>query len=268
MDYTSVLNNGENKKYDTNMSTAMSVGIVGCGAIGSALKTWIENNNKDCKILILDPPKGCNDDLSHCDAIFVSIHVETKDDNTQELELLNKIISSLPNKPIFIRTTLLPGTCDSLAKKFNKEIYFMPEFLTERTAEDDFTKQKMIFCGRVDLLKKIFINKDYIEMSNTEAELAKYAHNVFGALKVTYFNGIYEMCQKINCDYSKVREGTLLSGYINEPHTMVPGPDGKFGYGGKCFPKDQLAFTDITRGLSINKIIEPLAALNRYYREK
>ena len=39
-------------------------------------------------------------------------------------------------------------------------------------------------------------------------------------------------------DWRKVHTGVLLSGYINDTHTYVPGPDGKYGYGGKCFPKD------------------------------
>ena len=29
---------------------------------------------------------------------------------------------------------------------------------------------------------------------------------------------------------------------IGNSHMQVPGPDGKFGYGGNCFPKDSQAF--------------------------
>lgn len=247
----------------------INIGIVGCGVIGNALKQWVESNNTNCNISVFDPQKNHHDDLTKCDCIFVSIHIPTEEKTqTQDLNILEEVIKTLPNKPIYIRTTLLPGSCDILSKKLNREIYFMPEFLTERTALEDFSRQKMVFCGRSDLLREIFPNKDYIEMSNSEAELAKYAHNVFGALKVTYFNGIYDMCQKMNCDYSKVRDGFLLSGYINEPHTNVPGPDGNFGYGGKCFPKDQLAFASMTKGFLINELVEPLSELNQNYRNK
>ena len=103
-------------------------------------------------------------------------------------------------------------------------------------------------------------------MSSEEAEITKYAHNVFGALKVTYFNGIYDICKKNNLDYDKVREGVLLSGYINAPHTQVPGPDGKFGYGGKCFPKDVNAFTELLSGYPIYEILKPLKSLNSIFR--
>lgn len=244
----------------------IKVGIVGCGFIGGALKRWIEEHNSSITVLVSDPYKGMNDDLSSCDVIFVSIHIPTEADGTQDLTTLESIIENLPQKPIFIRTTIIPGTSKRLAEKFGKEVYFMPEFLTERTAYEDFSRQPMVFTAHSDLLQKIFVGKRFIEMSSEEAEITKYAHNVFGALKVTYFNGIYDICKKNNLDYDKVREGVLLSGYINAPHTQVPGPDGKFGYGGKCFPKDVNAFTELLSGYPIYEILKPLKSLNSIFR--
>lgn len=248
------------------MNKQVSVGIVGCGAIGTAMKQWIENHNPACKIYISDPAKGYNDDLSNSDIIFISIHIPTDDNYTQDLTPLEEIIKNLPDKPIFIRTTVLPGTCDDLSKKFNKHVYFMPEFLTQRTAYEDFSNQPMVFTGEFDLLEKIFIGKKNIKMANYEAELAKYAHNVFGALKVTYFNALYDLCQKNQANYDNVREGILLSGYINKTHTQVPGPDGKLGYGGKCFPKDVNAFCKFTEKQPINELIKVLPVLNNIFR--
>ena len=102
----------------------------------------------------------------------------------------------------------------------------MPEFLTERTAYEDFCSQAMVFTAECDLLQRIFVGKHFVEMTSFEAEVCKYAHNVFGALKVTYFNGVYDYCQKNGADYNRVLGGMLLSGYINDVHTAVPGPDG------------------------------------------
>lgn len=245
----------------------LRIGIVGCGIIGEALKQWIELNNPDCKIFICDPPKGLNDDLTQCDCIFISIHIPTEEDGTQDLSLLEEILSNLPDKPIFIRTTLLPGTCKKLRENFSKDIYFMPEFLTQRTAYEDFCQQDMIFTGEVELLKKIFPNKKYIIMSSEEAEITKYAHNVFGALKVTYFNGIYDIAKKMGCNYENIQKGILVSNYINPNHTIVPGPDGQLGYGGKCFPKDVNAFVDITQNYPIGKLLSQVPELNAIFRK-
>lgn len=246
----------------------MKIGIVGCGVIGGVMKKWLELYNPKCEILVSDPPKGYNDDLSLADIIFVSIHIPTELDGKQDLELLKSILSKLPDKPIFIRTTLLPGTCDALSKELNKEIFFMPEFLTERTAYDDFCKQPMIFTGYESLLREIFVNKEYITMSNIEAEITKYSHNVFGAVKVTYFNGIAELCKKLNCDYKQVQKGTLISGYINKPHTDVPGPDGNYGYGGKCFPKDVNAFAEYLSGMNLKYLVTEVKRENESFRKE
>lgn len=246
----------------------INVGIVGCGFVGGALKRWLEEHNPDVDIKISDPYKGYNDDLSECDAIFISIHIPTEKDGTQDLAVLTDIIKKLPDKPIFVRTTILPGTSDKLSKICNRSVHFMPEFLTERTAYQDFCSQPMIFTSDVELLEKIFVNKKHIIMSSVEAEITKYTHNVFGALKVTYFNGIYKLCEKFEANYRNIQQGILLSGYINAPHTQVPGPDGQFGYGGKCFPKDVNALCKMTEGMPLHKLLKELKALNIEFRGK
>ncbi len=154
-----------------------------------------------------------------------------------------------------------------LSEELQHQVYFMPEFLTERTSVTDFEEQPMVFTGYIDLLKEVFPNKRYIQMTSLEAEITKYAHNVFGALKVTYFNAIYDYCQQKGANFDNVHKGTLLSEYINECHTQVPGPDGKLGYGGKCFPKDVNAFAKATEEYPLGKLIAPLKELNDIFRK-
>ena len=99
----------------------INVGIVGCGYVGGALKVWLEENNPNVKVLVSDPPKGMNDDLSTADIIFLSIHVPTEDDGTQDLTLMTDIIKGLPKVPVFVRTTVLPGTSAKLSKEMVKD---------------------------------------------------------------------------------------------------------------------------------------------------
>ena len=248
----------------------VKVGIIGCGFIGTALKSWLEQNNPLVETKVSDPPKGLNDDISNCDAYFIQIHVPTEDNGTQDLTLMKELIMKTPtDKPIWIRTTILPGTSKRLSEDTGHIVYHMPEFLTERTYLEDFKWQPMIFTGapeHIELLKKIFPGKKHIDMSSEEAEMVKYAHNVFGALKVTYFNCIYDLCQKRGLNYNKVREGVLGSTYINAPHTQVPGPDGKLGIGGKCFPKDVRALEKAFRYTPLGRLIEPIMKLNEEFR--
>ena len=244
----------------------IKIGIVGCGFVGGALKAWLDENNKDVQVFVSDPPKGMNDDLSEIDVAFLQIHVPTEDDGTQDLRLMTQLIKGLPNVPVFVRTTILPGTSERLSKETGHQVCYMPEFLTERTHIEDFKKQPMVFTGAVELLSKIFIGKRFMVMTPLEAEITKYAHNVFGAYKVTYFNAVYDYCKKMGANWAQVHAGMLLSGYINETHTFVPGPDGKFGYGGKCFPKDVNAFAKMTKDEPLGKLLEHLHELNVLFR--
>jgi len=248
------------------MNMDVKIGIIGCGFIGGALKQWVETYNPSVKVLVSDPPKGFNDDLTSADAFFISIHIPTEGNGQQDLTLLKEIIQELPDKPIFIRTTILPGTSGQLSKETGHRVFFMPEFLTERTAYPDFCSQSMVFTAEPELLQKIFVGKKFVEMTSFEAEIAKYAHNVFGAVKVTYFNGIYDYCQKNKADYDRVLQGVLLSGYINDMHAHVPGPDGKLGYGGKCFPKDVNALTEMTQGYPLHELLKTLKPMNLIFR--
>ena len=54
--------------------------------------------------------------------------------------------------------------------------------------------------------------------------------------------------------------------FINDTHTYVPGPDGKFGYGGKCFPKDVNAFAKMIEGTPLGTLLEHLHELNVHFR--
>lgn len=124
----------------------------------------------------------------------------------------------------------------------------MPASLTERMHIEDFKKQTMLFTGAHELLTRLFVGKKFIVMTPFEAELTKYMHNLFGVYKVTYFNVCCEYFDQMGADWCKVHTGVLLSGYINDKHTYVSSPDGKYDYGGKCFLKDVNAFAKMTEG--------------------
>ena len=143
----------------------INVGIIGCGFVGGALKDWLEHNNPECKLFISDPAKGYNDDLSNIDVAFLQIHVPTEDDGTQDLSLMKELIKKLPDVPVFFRTTILPGTSALLTRETGHKVYYMPEFLSERTYIEDFQKQTKAFTGEQALLTKIFVGKKFTVMT-------------------------------------------------------------------------------------------------------
>ncbi len=222
-------------------------------------------------VFVRDPQKGYNQDLSSCDAIFISVPVPTRANGKLDLKILEGVLKDFrgTKTPLFIKSTVTPGTTDLLSKRFDCCLYSMPEFLTERSADHDMRWHPILTGCPLPIVEDLFENRVIIRVKSEEAELAKYAHNCFGALKVTYFNMIYEICNKRGLNYEKVKEGMLLSKLISPHHTKVPGPDERLGYGGSCFPKDLDAFLNFLREgeFSGQKLIENLPSLNQHYRE-
>ena len=59
----------------------------------------------------------------------------------------------------------------------------------------------------------------------------------------------------MNIDYDKVIEYAQFDKRIGNSHLEVPGPDGDFGYGGHCFPKDMRALISVAQDLGIFPIV-------------
>jgi UDPglucose 6-dehydrogenase len=61
------------------------------------------------------------------------------------------------------------------------------------------------------------------------------------ATKVIFANEFKILCDKIDVDYGRIAELAVLDKRLGHTHWRVPGPDGQFGFGGSCFPKDTAA---------------------------
>ena len=82
--------------------------------------------------------------------------------------------------------------------------------------------------------------------------MVKYVTNTFLATKVSFANEMYQICGGLNIDYDKVIEYATYDERLGKSHWSVPGPDGDFGYGGHCFPKDVRALISVAYGLGIS----------------
>lgn len=171
---------------------------------------------------------------------------------------------------IVLKSTVEPETTKNLSHEFNKlKLIHNPEFLTARTAEDNFHNQSHIIIGKgpnctdkdIQLLQNFYkinySNANISICSSTESESMKIFVNSFYAVKVQFFNELYLLCQKNGSNYNKVKDLMLKNDWINPMHTTVPGPDGKLSYGGACFPKDTNALLKyMEKYNSDNKVLE------------
>ena len=77
-------------------------------------------------------------------------------------------------------------------------------------------------------------------------------NNCFFATKVSFMNEMRTIADKCGVDWDMAVEGFVRDGRIGHTHLNVPGPDGKFGFGGSCFPKDVQAMIDFGKTLGLH----------------
>jgi len=212
----------------------MKIGLIGVGTVGGTLKKYFQEKTNH-ELACYDPGKGLADNFEGVEACFISVPVPANATG-QDITALKLAVENAKmwTPLVFVRSTVLPGTNDKLGT------IACHEFLTERRAFEDMCKLPILVGQghKENRISEIFPDKDIIPVSNIEAELAKFTHNCFGAMKVTYFNIISELCRSMKADYENVRMASNLTGFIGREHTQVPGPDGLTGYGGKCFPEN------------------------------
>lgn len=233
------------------------VGIVGLGFVGGAIQKAMADS---CSLVLVDkdPSRGTHTykDLFDCEGVFVCVPTPFGDDGRCDTSILEYVLEQLEGYDgvIISKCTAPPLVYRELSKK-HPNLVHAPEFLTAANADFDYlTGTFAIVGGRVKAYMDQAENlirfgqlhlKEVSHCSIEEASLAKYTINSFLATKVTFMNEIYRLSQSIGADYSKVSRLVTNDERIGKSHMRVPGPDGSFGFGGACFPKDTAALLKI-----------------------
>jgi len=254
-----------------------TIGIIGQGFVGSAVREGME---KYFDIICFDKdPNKFSNSVSVFNVVensvlcFLCVPTPMKKSGECDLSIVNKALNEIYecttslNKNqyiVVIKSTIPPGTTSKLNLEFpNISIVFNPEFLTEANSVNDYLEQNRIIIGgdrpassKVKMIfSKAFPRIPIIKTSSTIAETIKYVTNTFLAMKVSYANEVYQICHELNIDYDKVIEYSRYDDRLGNSHWSVPGPDGDFGFGGHCFPKDLAAFEFIAKEMGIDTIM-------------
>jgi len=250
------------------------IGIIGRGFVGSAVEFGFSAQtgcDAEVRIYDKDPTKSIHtleETVNKSDFIFLSVPTPSNVDGSMHLGILESVLRDIQvvNKRrdniILIRSTIIPGTTAKLCKKFtNLNIVFNPEFLTERSAKFDFINQSRFILGgrkrntaRVAELYRWRFGDSVpcIETNFETSEMIKYMNNCYFATKVSFLNEMKLVADKCGVDWDMAVEGFIRDGRIGYSHMSVPGPDGKRGFGGSCFPKDVQAMINFGENLNIN----------------
>lgn len=250
-------------------------GVFGQGFVGNSIK---EGFKEFAEVLTYDKYNSEKSNstpteiVEQCDIIFSCVPTPM-DARTGEASIhiveevitqIDEIAGKLNKQPIvIIKSTVPPGTTAYLNKTLvkNCKVIFNPEFLTEANAVEDFKNQDKIILGVdgninidgvVELFGDAFPEVPITVVKSAEAEMMKYTINNFLSVKVSFLNEIHNICQAGGINYDVVARLAQMDNRTGRSHWMVPGPDGDYGFGGHCFPKDLQAIRFVADQLQID----------------
>ncbi len=254
----------------------MKIGIIGFGFVGEALANGLNDDVEICKI---DPKLSTSlKDLKEFSpkASFICLPTPMSNDGSQDIEIIKNTLLEIKNLDIgglvIIKSTVNPKNITELQSIYSDFIY-NPEFLREKYAKEDFINSDLIvFGGKSSLINKASNiyknytkckNKDYIYTDAISASLIKYSLNSFLATKVIFFNELNNLFEVSGAEetWENFIDYISKDKRIGNSHMMVPGHDGRFGFGGACFPKDTSALLKYAELLDIDLTVLKSAIL-------
>lgn len=258
----------------------MKIGIVGHGFVGKAVDYGFEHPL--VRKFYVDPLYGTNiDDLIKWgpEVTFICVPTPMSEDGSVDASIVEDAVTKLSKglwqTLIIIKSTIPPNIVSSFNRHGHNDIVYNPEFLTEKSAQEQFINPPFhIFGGDPEVTKRVrylydtfsLCNKcDVYMMTAAEASFVKYSINAFLAMKVTFFNQLFDAVKDFGGNNSVITRAIGADPRIGTGHTKVPGFDMKRGFGGACFPKDTKAFTKFSDKLTL---IEKMIEINNEYRSQ
>jgi len=257
------------------------IGFIGQGWIGKHYADDFEKRGFKVVRYALEPPYDQNGEkVKACDIVFIAVPTPTTPAGFDDSILRAAVMKVGAGKTAIIKSTVLPGTTEAIQKDF-PDIFVLhsPEFLTEATADYDAANpfrniigipiDNEIYHGKAEEVIAVLPKAPYELISSAkEAELIKYGGNCWFYFKVIYINMLYDLAQKLGCDWQTIRtamaaDPRIGSTHLNPVHNSgqtggEARPKLKFnelhlepvhksgrGAGGHCFIKDFAAFSEL-----------------------
>lgn len=183
---------------------------------------------------------------------------------------------------VVMTSTVMPGSTggvirDALERYSGRTLgstlglCYNPEFIALGSVVRDMLRPDMILIGESDatagdMLEGIYHtsceNRPAIRRMNfVNAELTKISVNTFVTTKISYANMLADMCDRLpGADVDVVTQAVGADGRVGTKYLR-----GAIGYGGPCFPRDNVAFAALARSVGANpEIAEATDRVNRY----
>lgn len=192
--------------------------------------------------------------------------------NVLDMSIVEEVVGWLKTPLILIKSALQPGTTDRLVKETGKKIatsvemvgegkYFVPYWKYPHT-EDPTYHDFLIVGGEEEtaracadiLWDRMSPDTNIYLVSAIEAEICKLMENTWGAMKVTFGNVMYDICEKLGANYTKVLQAWGADGRVEKMHMRVL--PYKRGWKSKCYDKDIPALASLDDSGFLSSMIE------------
>ncbi|PYM32808.1 MAG: UDP-glucose 6-dehydrogenase [Candidatus Rokuibacteriota bacterium] len=213
------------------------------------------------------------------DIVFIAVGTPPKTDGETDLgavEAVAKGIGQAMERYTVIanKSTVPVGTGefvrDVITRHQSKPVPFdvvsNPEFLREGSAIEDTLRPDRIVIGAPTQQVAMTLLELYAPLERPmiitdvpSAEMIKYASNAFLATKISFINGVANVCELAGADVAQVMKGVGLDSRIG-PAFLQAG----LGYGGSCFPKDTDSLIHTAASLGYDfKLLRAVVDVNR-----
>ena len=232
----------------------MKIGFIGQGWIGKNYANDFEARGYDVVRYALEEPYRSNKELiKTCEIVFIAVPTPTTPEGFDDSAIRTVLPLVGRGKIAVIKSTILPGTTETLQKLFPRVFVFhSPEFLVETTAAHDaahpnrniigIPKISALYREKAETVLSVLPDAPYAKiMPARDAEFVKYAGNCFLFTKVMFMNLLHEVVTASGSDWSRVREALIHDPRVGTSHTEPVHKSGR-GAGGHCFIKDFEAF--------------------------
>lgn len=269
------------------MST-MKLGVIGAGFVGGAVINGFDTDSVE--MYVVDPKKDKHNSIKELVEFspalcFVCVPTPESKDGSIDVTIAKQVLQELDERSyrgiVIVKSTITPDHLTKFKKNYNLKLVYNPEFLTEANAHQDFINPNMQVLGGkwrdCDAVEKAYVRYSKVKTVPTykvdliTASLIKYTINSWLATKVTFFNELYQLHKQSgsHSDWAQFTEMLGTDSRMGKSHMQVPGPDGKFGFGGHCFPKDTQALLHYAEKNNVDlSVLEKAVKVNDKLRDQ
>ena len=230
--------------------------------------------NTDITMIIVPTP-------SNSDGIFSNEYV---------LSALQEIGAALQHKHdyhlVVVTSTVMPGSTSGILTETLERasgrivgddigLCYNPEFIALGSVVSDLLYPDFLLVGESDPKAGELLSRMYEticpdrppvrRMNHVNAELTKIAVNTYVTTKISYANMIADVCDRLpGADSAVVTEAVGSDSRIGRKYLQ-----GAVGYGGPCFPRDNVAFSVLAGQLGARAdLARSTDAINTYQTER